>query len=98
MNSEIDPEQLGRKFFLGRLVATSNAMSTLLPEEIRSALRRHATGDWGELDTEDRLANENALLRGDRLFSVYHSGAGVKFYVITEWNRSVTTVLLPEDY
>ena len=65
---------------------------------IRSALRRHATGDWGELNTEDRLANENALLRGHRLFSAYHSAAGVKFYVITEWDRSVTTVLLPEDY
>jgi hypothetical protein len=73
-------------------------MSTLSPEDIRSALRRHATGDWGELDAEDQLANENALLRGDRLFSVYHSATRVKFYVITEWDRSVTTVLLPEDY
>jgi hypothetical protein len=98
MNSEIDPGRPGEKFSLGALVATSNAASTLLPEDIRSALRRHATGDWGDLDTEDRLANEQALLQGERLFSAYNSATGVRFYVITEWDRSVTTVLLPEDY
>jgi hypothetical protein len=98
MNSEIDPGRTGETFSLGSLVATSNAMSMLLPEDIRSALRRHANGDWGDLDTEDRLANEQALLQGERLFSAYNSATGVRFYVITEWDRSVTTVLLPEDY
>jgi hypothetical protein len=83
---------------LGRLVATPNAVETLQPEDIQAALRRHVTGDWGDLDEHDKLANEEALLRGDRLFSAYHSETGVKFYVITEWDRSVTTVLLPEDY
>jgi len=98
MNSETEPDRAGEKFSLGQLVATKNAVSTLFPEDIRSALRRHITGDWGDLDTEDKLANENAILLGERLFSAYHSVAGVKFYVITEWNRSLTTVLLPEDY
>lgn len=98
MNSEIDPRQTGEKFSLGRLVATPHAISSLSPENIRNALRRHAIGDWGYLSEEDRLANEQALLGGERLLSVYRSEAGVKFYVITEWDRSVTTVLLPEDY
>jgi hypothetical protein len=93
MNSETEVEVP-----LGRLVATPNAVESLPPEDIQAALRRHVTGDWGDLCTEDKLANENALLRGDRLFSAYHSETGVKFYVITEWDRSITTVLLPEDY
>ena len=83
---------------LGRLVATPNAIAILPPGEIQTALRRHVEGDWGDLCMEDKLANETALLRGDRLFSAYHTETGVKFYVITEWDRSVTTVLLPEDY
>ena len=86
------------KVSLGRLLATPNAVETLPPEDIQTALRRHVTGDWGDLDAEDKFANEEALLRGDRLFSAYRSESGVKFYVITEWDRSVTTVLLPEDY
>jgi hypothetical protein len=65
--------------------------------EIQAALRRHHRGDWGELYEEDRKANVSALAFGDRLFSVYHTKAGVKFYIITEHDRSATTVLLPED-
>ena len=98
MKSDTDPEQAGMKFPLGQLVATKNAVAALLPEDIKTALRRHVTGDWGDLPEEDQTTNENALVRGDRLFSVYHSLIGVKFYVITEWDRSLTTVLLPEDY
>lgn len=86
------------RFDLGRLYVTSNAMAVLPSPEIVGALARHARGDWGTLCQEDWQANDRALLDGDRLVSVYHTAAGVKFYVITEWNRSVTTVLLPEDY
>ena len=85
-------------FPLGQLVITSNALATLSEADVLNALLRHARGDWGDLDREDRQANELALKQGRRLFSVYRSGAGVRFYVITEWDRSVTTVLLPEDY
>lgn len=85
-------------FDLGRLYVTAAAMELLPPLEVAAALARHAGGDWGTLPAEDREANERALLNGDRLLSVYHTAAGVKFYVITEWDRSVTTVLLPEDY
>lgn len=86
------------KFPLGRLVATPNALAQLTEQEIRVALGRHLRGDWGDLCPEDRQANEIALKEGTRLFSVYHSVRKVKFYIITEWDRSATTVLLPEDY
>ena len=85
-------------FPLGQTVITRNALSTLIPVEVLTALGRHASGDWGEIDTEDRQANELALERGERLLSAYRSAAGVKFWIITESDRSVTTVLLPEDY
>jgi hypothetical protein len=61
------------------------------------ALRRHVRGDWGEVDNHDWAANEAALAHGSRLLSVYRSSKGIKFYVITEHDRSVTTLLLPED-
>lgn len=85
-------------FSLGQLVMTTNALHTLQEEDVRSAIGRHARGDWGDLELEDKTANDNALAHGGRLFSAYHDATGVKFYVITEWDRSLTTVLLPEDY
>ena len=86
------------KFPLGQLVATPNALASLHPEDVTVAVRRHAAGDWGDLDEHDRLENERSLAEGFRLFSVYRDRHGTKFYVITEWDRSVTTVLLPDDY
>ena len=88
----------GSKFSLGRLVATPGALAALTHEEILVAVGRHAAGAWGELDEADRAANERSLAEGARLVSVYRSAASVRFYVITEWDRSVTTVLLPEEY
>jgi hypothetical protein len=93
-----EPKATAAKFPLGRLVATANAASCLSPAEISSALRRHLLGDWGDLDEEDKQTNERALVEGTRLFSAYHAADGTKFWIITEWDRSVTTVLLPEDY
>ncbi len=62
-------------------------------------LRRHLGGDWGDLDDSDRRQNDAALKSGtDRLFSSYEVGPGLKVWVITEWDRSVTTVLLPSEY
>ena len=86
------------KFELGRVVITRNALNTLVAESVQVALARHAMGDWGELCEEDRTANERALTTGERLFSAYHDLKGVKLWIITEANRSATTVLLPEDY
>jgi hypothetical protein len=86
------------KFPLGQIVATANAAATLSPAEMTRALERHASGDWGDLDEEDREANEQALVHGERILSVYHAEIQTKFYIITEWDRSYTTILLPEDY
>jgi hypothetical protein len=86
------------KFSLGQIVITRGARAAIPNEEVLAALKRHAAGDWGELDSEDREANEQALRDGSRLLSVYRSATGVKFYVITEHDRSLTTILLPEEY
>ena len=84
-------------FPLGQVAITANASLRLSTEEVLTALHRHATGDWGDLCPEDTLANESALHHGGRLFSAYGQGAD-RFWVITEDDFSVTTVLLPEDY
>jgi len=86
------------KFPLGHIVATPNALNEISQEEIQTALARHAQGDWGVLDAEDLKSNERALQSGGRLFSEYHSVQDIKFWIITECDRSVTTILLPEDY
>ena len=88
----------GPKFPLGQFVITRNAADTLPPDDVAAALRRHARGDWGELDEHDRQQNQSALKDGSRLLSAYTASNAVKFWIITEWNRTSTTVLLPEDY
>lgn len=86
------------KFPLGQVVATAHAMAVIVEHDMQLALQSHAAGDWGRINREDRLANEQALLHGERLLSVYQSSQGVKFWIITEADRSATTVLLPSDY
>jgi hypothetical protein len=86
------------KFSLGRIVATPAALQVLSEIDIRTALARHIRGDWGDLDKRDKAENELALEEGFRLLSAYSTASGKKFWVITEADRSVTTVLLPEDY
>ncbi len=64
-----------------------------------SYLRRHLSGDWGDLDEGDRRQNDAALTSGeDRLFSSYQVTRDLKLWIITEWDRSVTTLLLPSEY
>lgn len=91
-------EDRRERFPLGRVVATATAAATLDQDSILAGLRRHASGDWGEIDEHDRHANEAGLRDGDRILSVYRDSRGTRFYIITEWDRSLTTVLLPEDY
>jgi len=86
------------EFPLGRLMMTPGVRDGIPPSEVLQALRRHARGDWGDICDEDRAQNAWALKNDARLVSVYHSKAGTKFYVITEADRSQTTVLLPEEY
>ena len=86
------------KFQCGQLVSTPNALNQLSQDDILAGIARHQAGDWGDLCEEDRQANDRALIEGTRLLSVYHAANGTKFWIITEADRSVTTVLLPEDY
>lgn len=86
------------KFPLGRLVATPNALEHIPNPDIMTALQRHLNGDWGDVDEHDREENELSLKEGFCLLSAYRSAKGVKFWIITEADRSATTVLLPEDY
>ena len=85
------------KFSLGHVVITPNALATLAPEDVQLALCRHHCGDWGEVCPEDRAENEFSLKRDLRLLSAYRS-KGLKFWIITEADRSATTILMPEDY
>lgn len=84
------------RFPLGDVFATSGAMA--LDEDLTPYLRRHHCGDWGVLDDEDKQTNEDALAAGSRLLSCYRLGAGDRIYIITEADRSRTTVLLPSEY
>jgi len=85
-------------FPLGEIVATPTAFESVSESEIKQALARHSSGDWGELDAEDQRSNRRALETGARILSAYQTGSGKKFWIITEANRYATTVLLPEDY
>ena len=89
---------MNAKFSIGRLLSTPGALAKVSPEEMFTALSRHANGDWGDVNEHDRKENELSLKQGFRLLSVYHTQARVKFYIITEANRASTTVLLPEEY
>jgi|SRR5579872_2507193 len=88
------------RFSLGRCLATPAAAEAMeaagqVPADF---INRHVHGDWGDLDGEDREANEDALVHGGRVFSVYHTRKGVTLWIITEADRSATTILLPEEY
>lgn len=88
------------KFELGQLVMTPGADEAMreaqhVPPEF---LLRHKHGDWGALPPEDIQENERALRVGSRPFSTYRTRTEEKLWVITEWDRSVTPLLLPEEY
>ena len=93
---------------LGQVVATSSIHSIMSSDLsfhtfVYTSLMRHEDGDWGEICEEDHASNQAALISGRRIFSVYECGAvhqehGQKIYVITESDRSATTVLWPWEY
>lgn len=104
---DIELRKLGGKplFDLGRLVATPGALELLTNAQCHPArlLQRHQCGDWGELCTPDKTANDQALISGGRLLSSYRV-AEIRFYVITEavndatGQRDSTCILLPSEY
>ena len=85
-------------FPLGMVGITPGAKEVLEQIEVAKALMRHQKGDWGDLEECDIQANNDALVHGARLFSAYHSAKGEKFWIITEADRSSTTILLPSEY
>ena len=96
-------------FPLGQLVATPGAIEAMEPFEnpstgsghsiVQRLVDRHVTGDWGDMVDEDKAANDRALLDGSRVFSAYLLPDGeTKIWVITEADRSATTLLLPSEY
>jgi hypothetical protein len=93
-------EETTPKFDLGRVVATPGALEAL--EEAKtngvSLLARHIMGDWGDLSKHDKRENDFSVKAGYRIFSAYILSTGVKLWVITEANRSSTTLLLPSEY
>lgn len=91
---------LNNRFALGRLVATPGALAALEDNAAgcTAYLERHASGDWGELCEEDMQANEEAVAERLRILSAYRLGDGTKIWIITEADRSATTLLLPEEY
>ena len=87
-------------FPLGQIVATPGALELLSRHSLSPMMfiERHATGDWGRICPEDALENERAVNNGYRILSAYEIAGKHRVWVITEWNRSVTTLLRPEDY
>lgn len=85
-------------FSLGHTLITDAARARLHPEDVLQAIARHARGDWGELCPADVEENDLSLKEGFRLLSAYTDRRGTKFWIITEADRSATTVLLPEEY
>jgi len=79
-------------------LATPNVLDSVPKEEIFAALQRHQNCDWGDVCAQDKWSNDRAVKNRERLVSVYHSKEEIKFWIITEADRSATTVLLPEDY
>jgi hypothetical protein len=88
------------RFSPGQTVITPGALDAIAQAEQHPGdfLQRHLSGDWGELCDEDITANEQALIEGLRLMSSYRTSKGQRIWVITEADRSATTILLPEEY
>ena len=89
------------KFALGHCVVTRGAAQLVerLGVNAIDLLLRHARGDDGDLSAHDKALNAEAIASGqDRVFSAYELSGGHRVWVITEWDRSVTTILLPDEY
>lgn len=83
-------------FPLGQVVATPGALD--LDTNFHPFLCRHQCGDWGDLDVQDQAENNFSVENGLRILSAYHTPEGAKFWIVTEADRSTTTILLPSEY
>lgn len=99
-------QTLGFKFEAGQIVATPGAIDALAKanESASTYLRRHFTGDWGNMSADDKAQNDEAIAhegildQQDRVMSGYELTDSTRIWIITEYDRSVTTVLLPSEY
>ena len=87
-----------RKFELGTIVFTPAVAETLTQHEVGAAIGRHSRGDWGNVSPDDWRENDASVQLGLRLISTYETSDGTEFLVITESDRSATTVLFPHEY
>ena len=87
-------------FTLGAVVATPGALAALdqYATDASTLLARHESGDWGDVPPEDRRENDLSVANGFRILSSYSIGADTRIWIITEADRSVTTLLLPDEY
>ena len=85
------------KLAIGQLVATPGALDVLTYEDVLTLVERHRGGDWGDVCPEDWRANDDALLDSGRILSAY-TVRNQRIWIITEADRSLTTILLPEEY
>jgi len=91
--------ELKQKFKLGKVCSTPGALEVLGKFEINTLLMRHSFGDWSEACESTKLQNDEAVKNGEeRILSVYKSIKGVTIWIITEYDRSATKILLPEEY
>ncbi len=99
-SSKISFKMKERKFSLGHVVATPGSLDLLHEHGLYAAsfIDRHATGDWGDLPPEDVRENEYAVDYDERVLSSYVVSGDRKIWIITEADRSATTILLPEEY
>lgn len=86
------------RFKMGVLVITREAETAMSIEEIFWGLARHCSGDWSDMDVDDWRENADGCDFSGRVFSQFRSSKGTRFWIITEEDRSKTTVLLPEDH
>ena len=86
------------KFEMGMLVATPGVLAKINDTDAALAVRKHLSGDWGDLDDEDKKLNDAAIVDGGRILSAYRDRNDNRFWVITEATRGVTTILLTEEY
>jgi len=85
-------------FPLGQIVTTRGALDAISRDVIDKALYRHHRGDWGEVCAEDQAENDLSVKHGFRILSAYAYPGQPRFWIITEADRSATTVLLPSEY
>ncbi len=83
---------------LGRLVLSTNAVAKITPIDVLDGLARHDRGERGDFDLAELTKNQQELAQGRLLCSAHYSGMGTRFWIVTDWERSMTTVFLPTEY